>query len=104
MIAVVVAAAYLMGSVPFGLIVGRLMKGVDLRETGSGNIGAANAFRTLGPVGGVLVLLLDLLKGLVPVLLAAKFVDAPGGVALLQVLAGLAAIIGHNNSIFLGGK
>lgn len=101
-------AAFLVGSIPFGLVVGRLVKGVDLRQVGSGNIGAANAFRTLGPVLGVIVLLLDGLKGYLPVTLTATMFNLLGGgcpgAATAAVLVGLAAIVGHNNSIYLGFK
>ena len=105
-------AAFLVGSIPFGLVVGQLVKGVDLRKVGSGNIGAANAFRTLGPVLGVGVLLLDALKGYVPVILAGRMFamfamfapqHVPGPHAA-EVVVGLCAIIGHNNSIYLGFK
>lgn len=102
------AAAFLVGSIPFGLVVGRLVKGVDLRQVGSGNIGAANAFRALGPVLGALVLLLDGLKGYLPVKLTGCMFallahDGPSPAAA-QVIVGLAAIVGHNNSIYLGFK
>lgn len=103
------AAAFLIGSIPFGLVVGQLACGVDLRRIGSGNIGAANAFRTLGPALGVIVLLLDAVKGWVPVTLAGTMFAMLGGAggpgaATAQVLVGLSAIVGHNNSIYLGFK
>jgi len=62
--------AYLVGSVPFGIVVGRGIFGVDPRTVGSGNIGAANAMRALGPTGAALVLLGDVIKGVVPTALA----------------------------------
>lgn len=101
------AAAYLVGSIPFGLVVGRLA-GVDLRREGSGNIGAANAFRTLGPAGGLAVLALDYAKGLLPVLLTEHLFPPPGAGAMPPcsatacVLVGVACIVGHNNSLYLG--
>jgi len=95
----VAAAAYLVGSVPTGLLVGRLTRGVDVREYGSGNIGAANALRTLGTGAFVAVFALDLLKGLVPVLLAGQIAPDPW----LRVAAGLGAVGGHNWSLFLKG-
>jgi glycerol-3-phosphate acyltransferase PlsY len=102
------AAAYLVGSIPFGLVVGKLAKGVDLRQVGSGNIGAANAFRTLGPVLGVLVLILDGLKGTLPVTLVATMFSLLGhgdpSPAAAEVIVGLSAITGHNNSVYLGFK
>ena len=103
------AAAFLVGSIPFGLVVGRL-RGVDLRALGSGNIGAANAFRTLGAGAGLVVLLLDGAKGWGCVTLAGALFALPGASdgapspALAQVLVGLSAIVGHNNSIYLGFK
>lgn len=93
--------AYLLGAVPFGVIVGRL-KGVDPRASGSGNIGATNVFRVLGPGPGLLVLLLDVLKGFLPAYVAAS--DAVGAPPVVVVLVAIAAILGHSYSLFLGGK
>ena len=104
MFVVLLVFAYLLGSLPIGLIVGKVVKGIDVREHGSGNIGASNVWRTLGPVWGGLVFALDVGKGLAPVLLAQR---DPAHHAWLPVAAGLAAIIGHNFSVFLrfkGGK
>jgi glycerol-3-phosphate acyltransferase PlsY len=98
--AALVSGAYLLGAVPFGLLVVRLATGRDIRAEGSGNIGATNVFRTVGPVLGIVVLLLDVLKGIAPVV-AAQRLGAPPGVT---VLAGLAAVTGHNWSVFLQGK
>lgn len=96
--------AYLAGSIPFGIIVGRGIFGVDPRTVGSGNIGAANSMRALGPLGATLVLAGDVVKGVVPTLLAAYWLPyGHWGIAA----AGLATIVGHNWSIFLhfkGGK
>jgi acyl phosphate:glycerol-3-phosphate acyltransferase len=96
--------AYLVGSIPFGIVVGRGLFGVDPRTVGSGNIGAANSMRALGPFGAALVLVGDVLKGIVPTLLASHWLPAGSwGIAA----AGLATIVGHNWSIFLhfkGGK
>lgn len=102
-------AAFLLGSIPFGLVVGILVKGVDLRKVGSGNIGAANAMRNLGPVLGVVTLLLDAFKGYLPVTLAGRMFSllatphSPSP-AMAEVVVGLFAIVGHNNSIYLGFK
>lgn len=98
--ALIVAGAYLVGAVPFGLLVVRGVTGRDIRTEGSGNIGATNVFRTAGPVLGVAVMLLDLLKGAAPVLVAQRLGASPAVV----VAAGLAAVVGHNWSVFLGGR
>jgi len=91
--------AYLVGSIPFGIVVGRGIFGVDPRTVGSGNIGAANAMRALGPTGAALVLLGDVIKGVVPTALATYWLGyGHWGVAA----TGLATIVGHNWSIFLG--
>lgn len=94
--------AYLLGSIPTAYVVARYLKGFDIRRYGSGNVGATNAFRTMGTGPGLLVLVIDVLKGTIPVLLG----RALGG-DWLAVLAGLAAMAGHSWSIFLsfhGGR
>ena len=94
---------YFIGSIPNGLIFGKMIWNVDLREKGSGNIGATNAWRVLGKKAGLLVFALDFLKGVIPVLLASTFIGLPWS----MVIAGLAAIAGHVFSIFTafqGGK
>jgi len=104
--AILIPVAYLLGSVPFGLMVGKL-KGVDPRTAGSGNIGASNVGRLLGRKFFALVFLLDLLKGLVPMLLAGRVLGGAGVEArtyLVWLLVGFAAIIGHMFSAFLGFK
>lgn len=100
----IIALSYLVGSIPFGVIIGRVFKGVDIRDSGSGNIGAANAIRILGVVPGILVLLLDIGKGFFAVYLSTHIMP---NMPLMNVSAGLTAIIGHNCSMFLkfkGGK
>lgn len=104
-----VIAAYLVGSIPVGLIVGKVAFGKDIRCEGSGNLGATNAYRTLGPVAGVFVFVLDVCKGALPVLAARSLYGPPAGQAdcLLLVMIGMAAITGHNWPIYLkfkGGK
>ncbi len=94
------AASYLLGAVPFGLLVVRALSGRDITREGSGNIGASNVFRVAGPVPGVLALLLDLAKGVLPVVVAQCLGLAPAW----QITAGIAAIAGHNWSIFLRGR
>jgi acyl phosphate:glycerol-3-phosphate acyltransferase len=95
-------SAYLLGSVPTGLLLARAL-GVNIRETGSGNIGATNVYRTLGKKVGILTLIGDCLKGLIPILVA-KWLNLPDGwIAAI----GLAAFLGHVYTVFLrfkGGK
>jgi glycerol-3-phosphate acyltransferase PlsY len=101
-IAVVVAAGYLIGSIPFALILSRRW-GADLRQVGSGNLGAANVMRASGVSAGLLVAALDMAKGAASVWIAARISDG----ADLPAAAGLAAILGHIYPIWLrfrGGK
>jgi glycerol-3-phosphate acyltransferase PlsY len=95
--AFVIASAYLVGSVPFALILARRW-GADLRRTGSGNLGAANVLRTSGVGAAVLVAVLDVAKGVASVLLAQKL----SGSAAAPAAAGLAAVVGHVYPIWLG--
>jgi glycerol-3-phosphate acyltransferase PlsY len=98
-----VAGAYLVGSMPFGIIVGHSIFGVDPRTVGSGNIGTANSMRAFGATGAALVLVGDVLKGALPTFVAVRFLGDPWLVAAV----GLATVVGHNWSIFLrftGGK
>lgn len=101
-------ASYLLGAVPFGWLMVRLVKGVDLRTVGSGNIGATNAMRALGKPLGVLCFLLDFAKGWVPVRLFAAWAAAgPDGLPWAHVLCGTAAVCGHVWPVYLrfkGGK
>jgi glycerol-3-phosphate acyltransferase PlsY len=102
MMAAVVLAGYLIGSIPFALILAR-RRGADLRQVGSGNLGAANVLRASGVPAGVLVAALDMAKGAASVWLAARVGDG----AEWPAAAGLAAIIGHVYPIWLrfrGGK
>ena len=89
---------YLLGSIPTGLIVGKVAKGIDVRTYGSGKIGATNILRTLGPGAFVTVFAADFAKGFLAVLLASYLI----GNSWAQVVAGLAALVGHNWSVFLG--
>jgi glycerol-3-phosphate acyltransferase PlsY len=94
-----VLLGYVVGSLSPSVFLGRLFKGVDVRKHGSGNAGTTNAFRVLGVKLGVAVLVADVLKGVLPVLLA-KYLSTP----LVTVLVAFACVIGHNYSLFLRGK
>ena len=97
-------AAYLLGSIPFGLLLSRIFGGGDVRTSGSGNIGATNVARVAGPVAGVLTLLLDAGKGAAAVWLAARFSNES---ATWMMIAVLAVLLGHCFPIWLrfrGGK
>jgi len=105
-----IAAAYLLGAVPFGLLIGKL-KNIDIREHGSGNIGATNVLRVLGKPLGITTFILDALKGFVPSFFFPGIAEqiSPGVMndQVLSVLCGAFAIIGHNFPVFLrfkGGK
>lgn len=95
--------SYLLGAVPFGLLFTRIFSKIDVRTVGSGNIGATNVLRAAGKKAAILTLLADALKGLIPVLIvAALFHDDT-----MTILAGAAAILGHNFPVYLkfkGGK
>ena len=92
--------SYLAGSIPAGIVFGRLLRGIDVRQSGSGNIGSANVFRVAGPGPGALTLLFDAAKGFLPVIIAQQL-----GLPLwAQLISGAAAIVGHNWSIILRGR
>lgn len=97
-----VLLSYLAGSMPFAYLAGK-SRGIDLRQHGSGNLGATNAIRVLGPRIGGLVYLADTLKGLLPVLLLPRVVASPNP-DLWAIAFGLAAVLGHVRPIFLLGK
>ena len=117
-IAAILLVGYLLGATPTGYIVARLVKGIDIREHGSGNPGATNVFRTVGKGAGIAVLVIDLLKGVAAVQLAGPLLTTLTGalslpplgastVAWVITLAGLCALLGHSRSIWLnftGGK
>ena len=95
--------AYLVGSIPNALWIGKMFKNIDVRDFGSGNVGATNAARVLGWKLGVMVLLFDAFKGMIFIIIARKF----GLSDIYVVLIGLAATLGHSYSIYLkfkGGK
>ena len=102
--ALAVVAAYLIGGIPFGLIVVKLMTGADVRDGGSGNIGATNVLRTTGRLAGVLTLILDAAKAWFAVWLADRLT---GGNEFWMSFAALAVLLGHAFSVWLrfkGGK
>ena len=102
-----IVASYLLGSISFSIVIARLLKGIDIRQHGSGNAGATNTLRVLGIGPGIAVFVLDTLKGTAAVALgwwASGFAD---GAAWVPVASGLAAVIGHNWPVwffFRGGK
>ena len=101
---IAVIAAYLVGGIPFGLLIVKLKTGADVRESGSGNIGATNVLRTTGPMAGILTLVLDAAKGWFAVWLADTLTH---GDVLWMSFAALAALLGHVFSPYLkfkGGK
>ncbi|MDA8100541.1 MAG: glycerol-3-phosphate 1-O-acyltransferase PlsY [Nitrospiraceae bacterium] len=97
---VLIAGSYLAGSIPFGLIIGRMLGGVDVRSVGSGNIGATNVLRAAGKKAAALTLVADCLKGLFAVMIAFRVADN----AVIPFVAGAASVIGHNFPVFLGFK
>jgi glycerol-3-phosphate acyltransferase PlsY len=108
---VIAVAAYMLGSIPTGYLVARA-RGIDIRTVGSGNIGAANVFRILGKPAGILVLVVDGLKGFAACAWLIDFVIqlfavAPGQIENLRIVAGICAVLGHNYTCWLkfkGGK
>jgi glycerol-3-phosphate acyltransferase PlsY len=111
----VIAIGYLMGSIPFGVLIGRRSAGVDVRQYGSGKMGATNVLRTAGRKAAALVACLDVLKGVLAVVFAGLIVgrdylvvgDLGLGMLVAQVLAALAAVVGHIWPVFLkfrGGR
>jgi glycerol-3-phosphate acyltransferase PlsY len=92
-------AAYACGSIPFGLLIARVATGTDVRAVGSGNIGATNVARAAGKPAAIATLVLDALKGLLPVLVAAR---TPGAPPLLAPGCAVAAVVGHCFPIWLG--
>ncbi|MFM7604121.1 MAG: glycerol-3-phosphate 1-O-acyltransferase PlsY [Prosthecobacter sp.] len=104
------ACGYLCGSLPFGYWAGRL-RGIDIRQHGSGNIGATNVVRVLGKPIGIPVFFLDMMKGWLPVFLAASWMEAAGAstelISTAKVIGGFSAVLGHMYTFWLsfkGGK
>ena len=104
---IVILAAYLIGSIPTGYIIVKAFTGQDIRTIGSGSTGATNVKRVMGKKWFFTVMILDAIKGAVPVVLAKLFATSFASIGLLPVLAAVAVIIGHSKSVFLkftGGK
>ncbi|HPS20148.1 MAG TPA: glycerol-3-phosphate 1-O-acyltransferase PlsY [Candidatus Omnitrophota bacterium] len=107
-----VIAAYFLGSIPTGYIFGKVLKKIDIRECGSGNVGATNTFRSVGKIPGIIVLVIDFLKGYVAVTVLPMFVqqfftERDLSAEYIFILFGAAAISGHIWTVFLnfkGGK
>jgi glycerol-3-phosphate acyltransferase PlsY len=97
--------AYLLGSIPSAVWLGKVFYGTDVREFGSGNAGATNTFRVLGKKAGLIVLTFDILKGWLAVTMAAIISEAPAGTSQyvdLQIVLGVAAVVGHIFPVFAG--
>ncbi|MBX9973743.1 glycerol-3-phosphate 1-O-acyltransferase PlsY [Cytobacillus firmus] len=94
---IIIILAYLLGSIPSGLIVGKVFYGVDIREHGSGNLGGTNTFRTLGVKAGMIVTIADILKGTLAASLPFFF-----GSDMHHLVAGVFAVIGHMYPLFAG--
>lgn len=109
-IILVIIASYLIGAVPTAYWYGKLFKGIDIRQRGSGNIGATNALRVFGKTAGIIVLSIDVLKGCIPVIFFADYCLVKENLIhpdLVRLILGFTAIIGHIWTVFLnlnGGK
>jgi glycerol-3-phosphate acyltransferase PlsY len=103
-----IAVSYFVGSIPTAFIFGKLLKGIDIRKYGSGNVGATNALRVLGKRAGITVLVLDILKGVIVILFAQTIVPRVDlSPDIFRIVIGISCICGHNWTVFLnfkGGK
>ncbi|HLG32141.1 MAG TPA: glycerol-3-phosphate 1-O-acyltransferase PlsY [Ignavibacteriaceae bacterium] len=116
LLAIIVLLSYLVGSVPNSIIVSKMVRGIDIRQHGSGNAGGTNVMRVLGWRYGIFVIILDAVKGIIAVILIARLHYGPlpfenvspfDDFTLVQIIAGVAAVIGHIWTIFAefkGGK
>lgn len=113
LLAIIVILSYLVGSIPTSIIVSKALKGIDIRQHGSGNAGGTNVMRVLGWKHGVMVILLDALKGVLAVVVIARLhygglpfanVSPFDDFTLVQIIAGIAAVIGHIWTVFAGFK
>jgi glycerol-3-phosphate acyltransferase PlsY len=96
---VLILSSYLLGSIPSVYIAGRVLKGIDIRNFGGGNVGALNAGRVLGRTAGVVVSIADVSKGVIAVLVAQAFTSQP-----VALLTGFAVVVGHNWPIYIRFK
>src|SRR5688572_21926896 len=110
---IVIALSYLVGSFPTALVIGKIFKGVDIRTQGSKNLGSTNAFRVLGWKIGLLVQVVDIIKGAVATLLISKLFYGAlpfenrtpfEDITVVQIIAGISAILGHVFTVFAGFK
>jgi len=110
-LSIVVVISYLVGSIPTSIIVSRLLRGIDIREHGSGNAGGTNVIRVLGLKTGVLVIMFDILKGYVATMLVVKLMYGPmpftnrtpfEDITVIRIIAGCAAVLGHVWTAFAG--
>lgn len=102
-----IIASYLIGAIPTAYIFGRLLKGIDIRKFGSGNVGATNALRVLGKKAGITVLFIDILKGFAAVFFFGGFFSSKVNFLspeIISIIFGLSCVSGHNWTIFLGFK
>ena len=116
LLAIIILLSYLVGSIPNSIIISKAVKGIDIRKHGSGNAGGTNVMRVLGWKHGLLVILLDALKGAIAVVVIARLHYGPlpftnispfDDFTLVQIIAGMAAVVGHIWTIFAsfkGGK
>jgi len=113
LLAIIVILSYLVGSIPNSIIISKMVRGIDIREHGSGNAGGTNVMRVLGWKYGVLVIFLDALKGAIAVVLIARLFYGPlpfenvspfDDFTLVQIIAGISAVIGHVWTVFAGFK
>lgn len=99
--------SYLLGAIPFGYIITKILRGVDIRTLGSHNPGATNVYRSVGPVPGVITLILDIAKGIIPVVIIGDLVlstEPCMSMVVVRLIIAVAAVCGHNWSLFLGLK
>jgi len=113
LLAIIVILSYLIGSVPNSIIISKLVRGIDIREHGSGNAGGTNVMRVLGWKYGLLVIFLDALKGAIAVVIISRLFYGPlpfenvspfDDFTLVQIIAGMSAVIGHIWTVFAGFK